>query len=54
MKKSPVGSFARFALGFVAFISVSLGLTVFTVNHVREHEQKNAAAAAMRALVAHQ
>lgn len=46
MNPAPVGSFVRFLVGFLTFISISLGVTV-AVNHyaqVADAERQQAAA----------
>lgn len=50
-----VGSFARFTLGFLVFISLSFGLT-YTVNtySIREEQAKQTAAALQAMLAAEQ
>ncbi|MCE9541036.1 hypothetical protein K8R03_00565 [Candidatus Kaiserbacteria bacterium] len=48
MQESPVGSFFKFLLGFLVFISVSFGVT-FTVNKMAQAKDVSQAAAAARA-----
>ena len=48
MEDSPVGSFFKFLLGFLVFISVSFGVT-FTVNKLAQAKDYSQAAAAAHA-----
>ncbi len=48
MQPSPVGSFFKFTLGFLVFISVSFGVT-FAVNSVAQSKDATQAAAAATA-----
>lgn len=40
-----LGSFARFALGFLIFISLSVGITILTTDHLKGQETQSAASA---------
>ncbi|MBI5003903.1 hypothetical protein HZC00_02315 [Candidatus Kaiserbacteria bacterium] len=46
MQETPVGSFMRFFLGFLVFISLSVGLTVFTNSYLIKQAGDQQAAAA--------
>jgi hypothetical protein len=46
MQETPAGSFLRFFLGFLIFISLSVGLTVFTNSYLVKQEGDQHAAAA--------
>ena len=54
MDKSPLGSFAKSVIGFLIFISLSLGITV-AVNSYESSQQKNdQTASAIQAMLAPQ
>jgi hypothetical protein len=46
MTPAPVGSFVRFLVGFLTFISVSLGLTIAVNTYASAKDTQQAAAAA--------
>jgi hypothetical protein len=53
MKQSPTGSFLKFTIGFLVFISLSFGVT-FAVNEYTMKQARIAAeAAAQAALIGH-
>lgn len=53
MRQSPTGSFFKFTIGFLVFISVSFGVT-FAVSSVTLQQAKiEAAAAARHAMLGH-
>lgn len=51
MNPAPVGSFVRFLVGFLTFISVSLGLTVAVNHYAQSGDAQKQQAAAFEALV---
>lgn len=51
MRPSPVGSFAKFTIGFLVFISISLGLTVAVGSYTVQEDQAHQTAAAFQALL---
>jgi hypothetical protein len=50
MQPSPAGSFARFAIGFFVFISLSFGITYAVNSYTLGQEKTQQAAAANAAL----
>lgn len=46
-----VGSFARFTLGFLVFVSLSFGLTYAVGSYTLEQEKEEQAAAALQAML---
>jgi hypothetical protein len=48
MRRSPTGSFFKFVIGFLVFISVFFGVT-FAVQHISANEQSAQQAAAAEA-----
>ncbi len=48
---SATKSFARFTIGFLTFVSVSLAITVFTTAYVKQQDNAKRSAAAVQAMV---
>ncbi len=51
MNPTPVGSFTRFLVGFLTFISVSLGVTVGVNAYATGQDAEHQAAAALSAML---
>jgi len=51
MKPSPTGSFFRFTIGFLVFISMSFGVTVAVNSYTLQQAKIQAAAAAQQAML---
>ena len=51
MNPAPVGSFVRFLVGFLTFISVSLGITVAVNSYTISKEKASQQAAAFKAVI---
>ena len=51
MEGSPVGSFARFLIGFLTFISVSFGVTIAVNSYAGAQDAERQAAAALQAML---
>lgn len=51
MNPSPIGSFAKFTIGFLVFISVSLGVTIAVNSYTDGQGQAQQTAAAIQALL---
>jgi len=51
MNPSPVGSFARFTIGFLIFISVSLGVTIAVNSYTSTQDTEHQTATAIQAML---
>ena len=51
MNPSPVGSFAKFTIGFLIFISVSLGVTIAVNSYTEGQGEAQQTASAFQALL---
>jgi hypothetical protein len=54
MKPSPFGSFAKFTIGFLVFISISLGVTIAVNSYASQQDQSHQTAAVFQALLKQQ
>lgn len=51
MNQAPVGSFVRFLVGFLTFISVSFGVTIAVNVYASTQDAESQAAAALSAML---
>lgn len=51
MNDSPVGSFLKFAIGFMVFISVSFGVTIAVNVYAQKQDAERQTAAALQAML---
>jgi hypothetical protein len=51
MNRSPVGSFAKFTIGFLIFISISLGITIVVNSFSANQTKDQQTAAAIQAML---
>jgi len=51
MNPSPIGSFAKFVIGFLLFISLSLGITLGVNVYTSSQQQSDQTASAIQAML---
>lgn len=52
MERAPLNSFLKFAIGFMVFVSLSLGLTFAVSSYTTSRDEAHQTAAALQALLA--
>jgi len=51
MQPSPFGSFAKFTIGFLVFISISLGITIVVNSYENSQQKADQTASAIQAML---